>query len=318
MKDLFYSLDLNLLRTFLVLSQELNMRKASERLYVSQPAISQALQRLRNHFGDELFLKSINGLKATPYAEDLAERITPYLDGLANALNTQDVFNPSELNRTIKIALSPQVLCTLSGTLVQHLKKEAPKIDLHILNWTNTTLDDIAKDTIHLGINYDYPSAPKEVSSKELIKLDGAVIVRKDHPITLSEATPIDFSGYEIASMLIPGWNDRVSYTAAILAKKGIPHKVGFRSEFPMALIDVVQHTDMYFPSSTNFPIHQHPNLRMISVKVDGEIIQQTLYSYTHQRNRKSDLNNWLHTLIFDLLTEQKTLHAEIRFPHII
>lgn len=45
-KDLFYSLDLNLLRTFLVLSQELNMRKASQRLFVSQPAISWQTQSL--------------------------------------------------------------------------------------------------------------------------------------------------------------------------------------------------------------------------------------------------------------------------------
>ncbi|EAS41093.1 LysR family transcriptional regulator [Photobacterium profundum] len=312
MKDLFYSLDLNLLRTFLVLSQELNMRKASERLYVSQPAISQALQRLRNHFGDELFLKSINGLKPTPYAEDLAERITPFLDGLAHALNTQDTFNPLELNRTIKIALPAQVLCTLSGTLVQHLKEAAPNADLHILNWSSTTLEEIAKDTIHLGINYDYPSAPKEVSTKKLITLEGAVIVRKDHPIKLLEATPIDFSGYEIASMLIPGWNDRNSYSAEILAKLGIPHKVGFRSEFPMALIDVIQHTDMYLPNSTNFPIHQYPNLRMIKIKIDEGILPTslTLYSYTHQRNRKSELNNWLHTLMFELLTAQKALHT--------
>ncbi len=65
-KDLFFTLDLNLLRTFLVLSQELNTRKAAERLFVTQPAISHALQRLRNHFNDELFVKSLNGLQATP------------------------------------------------------------------------------------------------------------------------------------------------------------------------------------------------------------------------------------------------------------
>lgn len=61
-KDRFANLDLNLLRTFLVLFQELNMRKASVRLNVSQPAISQALQRLRHHFDDELFVKVRSGL----------------------------------------------------------------------------------------------------------------------------------------------------------------------------------------------------------------------------------------------------------------
>ncbi len=91
-KDLFATLDLNLLRTFLILSQELNMRKASERLFVSQPAISQALQKLRNHFDDELFIKVHHGLKATPFSEELAENIHPYLDGLSSILNKSENF----------------------------------------------------------------------------------------------------------------------------------------------------------------------------------------------------------------------------------
>lgn len=61
-KDLHTSLDLNLLKIFLIIYQELNMRKASERLFVSQPAISQSLTKLRNHFDDELFVKVPKGL----------------------------------------------------------------------------------------------------------------------------------------------------------------------------------------------------------------------------------------------------------------
>ena len=49
------------------------MRKASERLFVSQPAISKALQRLRDHFDDELFVKTHHGLRATEHANMLAE-----------------------------------------------------------------------------------------------------------------------------------------------------------------------------------------------------------------------------------------------------
>ncbi len=62
-------MDLNLLRTFLVLSQDLNTRKSSDRLFVSQPAISQALQKLRYHLNDDLFVKVPNGLKPTLFAE---------------------------------------------------------------------------------------------------------------------------------------------------------------------------------------------------------------------------------------------------------
>lgn len=79
-KGLYQSLYLNLLRTFLILSQELNMRKASERLRVSQPAISQALVKLRNHFDDELFVKVPRGLKPTHKAS-----IELKLDLISNA-----------------------------------------------------------------------------------------------------------------------------------------------------------------------------------------------------------------------------------------
>ncbi len=59
--DRFSQLDLNLLRTFMILYQEQNMRKAAHRLKVSQPAVSKALQRLREHFGNELFVKTPTG-----------------------------------------------------------------------------------------------------------------------------------------------------------------------------------------------------------------------------------------------------------------
>ncbi len=104
-KDLFANLDLNLLRTFIILNQERNMRKASERLFVSQPAISKALQRLRDHFDDELFVKTHHGLRATQKATQLAEAIAPILDDLSSAVNHSSKFSPSQLDGVIKIAI---------------------------------------------------------------------------------------------------------------------------------------------------------------------------------------------------------------------
>lgn len=167
-KDLFATLDLNLLRTFLILSQELNMRKASERLFVSQPAISQALQKLRNHFNDELFIKVRHGLKPTPFAEELAENIQPYLDGLSSVLNASQEFKPENLNKTIKIALAPQVLTCLSGALFHDIKEKAPNVDLQLVNWSESTFDDLAKGKLDLAINYEYDKVPKELLSKKI------------------------------------------------------------------------------------------------------------------------------------------------------
>lgn len=303
-KDLFYSLDLNLLRTFLVLSQELNMRKASQRLFVSQPAISQALQKLRNHFDDELFVKVPSGLEPTSFATELAQSITPHLDGLATALNSSQEFDPKMINSKIKIALSPMVLACLSGTLFHQLREQAPDAEIELVGWTQNTVDSISKGDILLGVNYDL-AAPKEVYLKPLIELKGRIFVRQGHPIQGPIATLEDFDGYEIASFINPGWNDSFSVAEQLMKSRGLNARIGFRSELIMAIIDVVQHTDMYMPHSNLFPLDLYPNLRAIDVKMNEQAKTMPVYGQYHIKNRNNPLIHWLHHEIQSALEYQ-------------
>ncbi|WP_367987135.1 LysR family transcriptional regulator [Vibrio sp. NTOU-M3] len=305
-KDLFYSLDLNLLRTFLVLSQELNMRKASERLFVSQPAISQSLRKLRNHFNDELFVKVPYGLEATPFAEALAINITPHLDALSSALSQAREFDPANIQQKIKIALSPIVMASLSGSLVHQIREQAPNAQLELVSWSASTIDDIRKGEVLLGINYDL-DPPKDVYIKHVIQLSGQVIVRQDHPIKKALASPEDFEDYEIASFITPGWNENFSLAAEIMKQRGLRHKIGFRSELLMAIFDVITHTDMYMPHSNLFPIEQYPYLRAIDIELDGHPYHYDVYAYYHTKHRKQPLLLWLDQLIVDALRQQIT-----------
>ncbi|CZF87008.1 LysR family transcriptional regulator [Grimontia marina] len=103
-KDIFNTIDLNLLRVFLVLFQEKNTRKAAERLYVTQPAVSQNLKKLRHFFNDELFIKVPEGLQQTSKAEELAAKIIPALNDLQSSLNELEAFDPLTLKKKIRIA----------------------------------------------------------------------------------------------------------------------------------------------------------------------------------------------------------------------
>lgn len=303
-KDLFYRLDLNLLRTFLVLSQELNMRNASQRLHVSQPAISQALQKLRHHFNDELFVKVPKGLSPTSYAEELTIAITPHLDGLASALNTAQQFDPKTIDSKLTIALAPMVLACLSGTLYHRLRQQAPKAKIELTGWTRLTVNDINKGQVLIAVNYDLNN-PKELHLKHLIDLKGKIFVRQDHPIEKSTADPKDFSGFEIASFINAGWNDNHSVAAELMKRHGYDAKIGFRSEFLMALVDVVTHTDMYMPNSNLFPIEQFPQLRSIDVITDDPEQSMPVYSQCHIKNRNNPLILWLHEQIKHCLEQQ-------------
>ncbi|MDP2574730.1 LysR family transcriptional regulator [Vibrio penaeicida] len=305
-KDLFATLDLNLLRTFLVLSQELNMRKASERLFVSQPAISQALQRLRNHFGDELFVKSRNGMKATSFAEELAERIVPHLDGLASALNHSSTFNPAEITHTIKIAISSQIMFSVAGKLFRKLNEEAPNAKLEIVSWTKTTSQDIEKGEIAFGINYADIRTSKAVQSRHLADTKGVLLVRKEHPIRSEVITPKEAVQYAIASLIIPEISEQEALSISVLKELGLKAEIGFRSEFLFALVDVVRNSDMIFPSLSIFPVEEYPYLRRVEIDIQDEYkYGYPLYAYFHLKNRNSPTIDWLHLSLTELLVEK-------------
>ena len=293
-KDLFSNLDLNLLRTFIILHQERNMRKASERLFVSQPAISKALQRLRDHFDDELFVKTHHGLRATEHANMLAESISPILDELSSALNSSNEFNPEELQGVVKVALSPYLLTSLSSKLFKAIRAEAPLVQVQLLNWSGTTMTDIINDEVHIGLNYDINHAPKELLQQPIAKDTFKGYVRKDHPYENDYLEVKDGINFEIASVIAVDWNSHQSLAEKILRIKGHTANIGFRSELPSAVIDVVRNSDMIFPASKFLEIEQKTSLRAIKLLFDSADVKPTVCAYYHHKNRNSPVTLWL------------------------
>lgn len=301
-KDLFLTLDLNLLRTFMILSQEKNMRKTSERLFVSQPAISKALQRLRDHFDDELFVKTHHGLKSTEFCEQLIESISPVMHQLSSVINSSTEFEPSELNGTIKIAISPFLLSAVSSKIFLAIREEAPNINLHLLNWSKTSLTELSNDEIQLGINFDIAHAPKELIQKTIAQDSFTAYVRNEHPLNQPSVTPDQCSDYEFATVIAADWNSNLSQTEKIMKMRGHEIKVGFRSELPSAVLDVVRNTDMIFPSSRFVNLNKTPDMRAMKIILDEQEITPNIIAYYHHKNRQSPLTLWLTNKMKSLL----------------
>ena len=89
----FRTLDLNLLRVFDAVMAERNLSRAAEQLAMTQPAVSNALRRLREHLGEPLFARAAHGVRPTPRAEALWPPVQAALQGLQHELEPQH-FNP--------------------------------------------------------------------------------------------------------------------------------------------------------------------------------------------------------------------------------
>ncbi|MGR4988818.1 LysR family transcriptional regulator [Vibrio rotiferianus] len=302
-KDLFSNLDLNLLRTFIILHQERNMRRASERLFVSQPAVSKALQRLRDHFEDELFVKTHHGLRATEYANELAENLAPLLDEISSTLNGSKDFAPQELNGTLKIALAPFILSSYASEIFQAIRKQAPNVQIHLLNWSRSTMEEIIKDEVVLGVNYEIDHAPKELLAKLIVQDAFCAYVRKDHPLKDNKLSISNCESLEFATIIAADWNSNISFSEKIMKIRGLEPKIAFRSELPSAIIDVVANSDMVFPASKTVNADKLSQLRRLDIEFDGMVIEPCLHAYYHHKNRRNETVHWLRNIVTDIIT---------------
>ncbi|SAK51111.1 LysR family transcriptional regulator [Caballeronia arationis] len=120
--------DLNLLSIFVMLWETRSVTRASDRLALTQPAVSHALRRLRDAVGDDLFVNAKGGLLPTARAEALIGPVREALEKIGLALQGQEAFVPSLAVRQLNIAAGDLVEFSIVPQLVEHLGKVAPGI----------------------------------------------------------------------------------------------------------------------------------------------------------------------------------------------
>lgn len=102
----FRGVDLNLLITFLVLYREKSVSGAAAKLFLGQPAVSSALARLRELFGDRLFVRTAHGMQPTSRADYLAQRLAPLLEQMQATLFHPPDFDPRCSQRLFTLGMA--------------------------------------------------------------------------------------------------------------------------------------------------------------------------------------------------------------------
>jgi DNA-binding transcriptional LysR family regulator len=125
-------IDLNLLTVFAALMRTRNTTRASKALFVSQPAVSHALKRLREMLGDALFVRTSRGLVPTPRAEALWQELEPALGSIERVVLRAPAFDPVRSEREFRIGFPSSLDVTLTPKLLALLRAQAPGVNLVI------------------------------------------------------------------------------------------------------------------------------------------------------------------------------------------
>jgi DNA-binding transcriptional LysR family regulator len=144
-------IDLNLLLIFNQLLLDRRVSTAAEKLGLTQPAVSNALKRLRTLLSDELFVRTARGMEPTPYAMHLAEPVGQALSALQNAFSQRDTFDPTTSSRTFTLAMTDIGEIYFMPPLLEALARLAPHIKISTLRNTAGNLrEDMESGSVDL------------------------------------------------------------------------------------------------------------------------------------------------------------------------
>lgn len=124
--------DLNLLTVFAAIHRERSITRAGRALYMSQSAVSHALGRLREVFGDPLFVRTAEGMQPTALANRLAEPVQDALRTVDDVLSTQCDFDPKTADLRLTIGTVGAQPFAFLPAMYQRLEAEAPGVSLHV------------------------------------------------------------------------------------------------------------------------------------------------------------------------------------------
>ncbi|NIJ06763.1 DNA-binding transcriptional LysR family regulator [Sphingomonas vulcanisoli] len=129
----FKGLDLNLLGVFETLMRTRSVSRSAEELNLSQPALSSALKRLRDYFGDDILVAHGKRMLPTAYAESLLPQVLESLRAIESLIATSTRFDPATSQRTFRLCSSDYISTAVLAPLSRDLAREAPTVRLELL-----------------------------------------------------------------------------------------------------------------------------------------------------------------------------------------
>lgn len=171
--------DLNLLVVFSVLAEERSVSRAAPRLLLSQPAVSRALQRLRDMFHDDLLVRTAAGYEPTPKGERLLQELSLILPRIDRLL-TGTEFDPAEERATFRIAGTDNAAHILCPPLCRELLPWSRNVTLQIVAWHDGSFEDLERGRLDLTVNADDGHTPEGLHREVIFEDDFVCVVAKE------------------------------------------------------------------------------------------------------------------------------------------
>jgi DNA-binding transcriptional LysR family regulator len=183
----FSNLDLNLLRVFEALMEERSVTRAGERLGLTQSAVSHALNRLRSNLDDDLFVRTSEGMRPTPWALEAGPQVSRALQMMHRAL-APSAFDPATSDRRFALGMSPYLSAVLAPGLVHRFRTLAPRAELVLRHQEKSITEALDSGRVDIAIGA-FGRSSDRFDRCVLFQEQLVWVMRKVHPLADQELT---------------------------------------------------------------------------------------------------------------------------------
>src|SRR6185436_5400891 len=297
-----HEIDLNLLRVFDAVLHEKGVTPAAARLGLTQPAVSNALARLRKLLGDALFVRTPRGVDATPFARELAEPVRQALALLESALAHGPGFDPATSSRAFRFYMSDLGQIEFLPPLVERAQRVAPGVRLEAVALDVEDIGDaLAAGALDLAVGF-LPGLGPPVRRQPLFRAPYVCLMRADHPAIGKILSKKKFLAASHALVSYRGGH-RVIEEA--LERAGLARKIALRVPHFTVVPMVLERTDLILtlPARVARVFERRGNFKSLPPPVP--IPPADVGVHWHERFEADAGNRWLREQIVELFGEK-------------
>lgn len=294
-------LDLRLLRLFDAIHATSSITKAADALDLSQPTVSIGLGKLRRHFGDPLFVRTPDGMLATPLADGLIVAVRDALQALRQVSEWRNAFDAGTSSRSFVIAMTDASHITLLPELLSAAWEIAPSIRLDVTRIDDRLSAALQSGDVDLALGL-IPSLENGFYQQKLFEQDWICLARQGHP-QLTQG--LSLRTYQAAAHIGIIYGTGQLLLEKALASHGIDRRIVLRLPGFLGLSSILADSDLI----ATLPRHIGTTLAKLGglavhecpFAIDGFFVKQ----HWHARYHRDPANQWLRSLCARVFTGQ-------------
>jgi len=288
--------DLNLFIVFDAIYTEANLTRAGQIVGITQPAVSNALARLRETFNDPLFVRTAQGMVPTPMAQNIIGPVRNALSLLRVSVQESRIFNPLQANKTFRISMTDLTEAVVLPPLFQRLRRLAPAVVIEsFLCKRRETTKELAAGRLDFAVDAPLNTDP-QVRHVKLMQDQYVCAMRQGHPMAKDRISLDDYMS--LTHIHISSRRNGLGYVDLALGKMGLQRRIALRSQHYLMASQVLQQTDMVMTVPERFARRHQLNYASLPV---NDVPPLETHLYWHESTDQDPANRWMREQIIEL-----------------